>query len=725
MADESKKIKKIDRGLQVVCLNDYNEDIPISYSIVVVKAKATLTPEQQNSADGKTDLEELVDLSILFNKYIKKIDVTQSVGELKKADIDFEYGVTEDSYFNGGADDPGEALPWSVFFGLNNRSIRYRIDYKTMKDIKYYVKMLPVNFTTAQQNKIKIINDFIIKLNNADRSQSRPRVSTTRAGSMGNSNSQNSVTKELVSSEIKELIRLLRKEDKELEGTINIFEYRLLKNEGALIKGVPIANAFKGSENGMIDFTVVLHEKYTSTDTTLDSQARSYIQDINLTSYKITNKNCFTLFINDAINGEKLTLANFMALLLGGNLDADLKFTPGVYKKKSTRQYILTTSGQNATPVITATNVNEVSNAKKLEELVKTNYLLNFTELASYDFSLGYLLGPEKDKPKRDKLLYYDPVTYGAMTTGIRNATGQLAGSPDIAQQNKINIFNAMLKKFDDFTTKVSSINATTADPFFQYLTYVEQFFLIKHNTSGQSKLENVMSFFFKQAPVASTSFVAKKVEDLTKIDDSILVMDYGGLVTSFQHSIKASPVKVSPVSADKANVSVALSGTTLDIELNRAAVERYGNELYKKTYNTSIIEHGQKYVEAIQQAIDKDPDEFLSNFIEFAVAESGSFKVPEETKGLPKKGGQHLLLNLKHPVPGLDMGSIIYFMAAGEEMQTPVNQFASMGTSNSERNPGYYVIPPKIRGIYYVNKVHNTFNNKSNLWVQKVECER
>jgi hypothetical protein len=167
-------------------------------------------------------------------------------------------------------------------------------------------------------------------------------------------------------------------------------------------------------------------------------------------------------------------------------------------------------------------------------------------------------------------------------------------------------------------------------------------------------------------------------------------------------------------------------------MELNESHIKEFGDIMYdeaKRAGGGNFLETTIKYGEILETAIKNNPDEFLSKFIDFAVANGGKFKEIDPTVGLSNKGGQHLTLNLRHPAPGVGVGSVIYFLGAGEDVLTGTGKsIYNIGQEEIKPNgymAGFYSIPPKIRGVYFVTKIHNVFNAESNIWTQRLECER
>jgi hypothetical protein len=469
-----------------------------------------------------------------------------------------------------------------------------------------------------------------------------------------------------------------------------------------------------------------MHESFISDDQQLLKEGDKYLTGVNISKYAYVDQNSYLNFINDSLTGNvKYKLSDFMALLMGLKVDSSGAYKQEVYQPKTQSLIYTTHNSRGAPPKASPTDSQEAKNSLDMLTNLNKKILINFSELATIDFATEYLIGKTGDILSKDQLLSFDQSTYNKVLENIKTKTDILGGAATASQnQNEGTITYNALKIFDDFYRDVSTITEKNLDGFYQFLKLVTKHFKIKAVVGGFNGAKQNLTFYAYNKP---NSTKISKTKEIKSIENKLIIADYGGLVVNFHHLVKSLPLSFgSTSSGNKKIVNMTVAGVTLELEMDKTEIDDYSKEVYRDTKNTNqtIVEHGNAYYETVKSAIEKDPDGFLLRFIEFAAANKGKLKPPEPlASGLTKKGGQHLTLNLRHPVPNIGVGSVIYFMGAGEELLSPISE-----TTQVDKDPirgGYYVVPPKVRGVYYVTKVHHVLSNKENIWTQRLECER
>lgn len=203
-------------------------------------------------------------------------------------------------------------------------------------------------------------------------------------------------------------------------------------------------------------------------------------------------------------------------------------------------------------------------------------------------------------------------------------------------------------------------------------------------------------------------------------------MLDYGGAVVNFQHTVRPDPIKSSKNATAKTKV-VSIpndEGLSLQFEVDQDAVDIASKKLYQETRGSgSVVQAGVNYYQALQEDIKRDPDYFLNRFTKLIGTNGGNIQQITDSTGVNAVGGQKLTLNLRHAIPNISYNSTVFFYGAGET--TSPKDFESSALSINVEAPGFYIVPPNIRGVYLVTKITNTFNAKENIWTQRLECSR
>jgi hypothetical protein len=743
-----------------IILNDYYGDVPVSFTVLAIRpqkgGRVALTNTTAASVKG-VEYSEIVDLTTLMYNTIKKIEITDSINDIPKSELIFEYGVNHDSYIINNTTKKRQVPPWSIFFSVTNSVISYAIRYKFLKTNKIYLAVADYDLSARQAELKKIVSSneegegkgLKERIEAVKRKAGTAPTQGQAPNTISVGNKKIGLSQQLkteLNAAIRDFVLKVQKSNETLEKSFKNRKYINIEDSGLLITGSPVVNSLKGNEQGIFEFNVVMHNKLTLDDQELQKVQDRYIFNVAITTYKFVNRNCYMNFLNDAAAAKPLTVADFMALLLGGNLDNNLNFTPGVYVPKSTSKIHKTFTDLVGTPPIqTANNVAEATSSKALYDVIYKNYIFNFAELNNYKFLDDYFLQKESTSVS-NKLAMFDSATYGRMLreidsmrkdTKLDNFTNVTSSSGQATGNLEGTFFAAAMPLYEKLLTLSNTITKTNIDGFFEYAQIIQQVFGIKMAYGGFNGLVQELHFYKNQVPVVNNSVVNPAKEQVKTIQQKVLLMDYGGLVVNFQHIVKASPIKFDKNVTGSGNdakrlASLTIEGVTLQMELNESHIKEFGDIVYNevKAEGGTLLERSEKYYDIIQTAIQNNPDDFLARFVDFAVANGGKFRDVDPTIAMANKGGQHLTLNLRHPAPGVAVGSIIYFLGAGEDVLTDngksiYNIGDSLDAGNNGYISGFYVIPPKIRGIYFVTKIHSVFNAESNIWTHRVECER
>lgn len=205
---------------------------------------------------------------------------------------------------------------------------------------------------------------------------------------------------------------------------------------------------------------------------------------------------------------------------------------------------------------------------------------------------------------------------------------------------------------------------------------------------------------------IGKLSFIASDKENLktaSEINKSsyAVLMLYGEEVLTFSWSSTAAATQTG------ASATIAESSNN---ELTLAVVDESGLHWDYKIDKNAI----EAWVEG-QRALGKDDAGVLTTAIEYAKSNADAFIayfitiMPQSNKKTPVaaktgSGGITMNLKLKNPIPGLKVGSWIYFNSA---------------------NPKRLTFPTYLIGFYKIKEVKNVLQPKDNLWVQTIDVIR
>lgn len=678
-------------------LNDTFEPLAVGFQLMA----------ENSSGDNE------VIITDLMSKSTTGIKITRHIDDLPDCTISFEFSASHDAYMN----EPKQIPPWYIFQVVSSGDIKYKIGYKYINNDILKVRCTSYNQNETISKQVKAISKFSeelikykeqVNLNGGDITQ------TVKKG-------------------MNESISLLAKElsaiDDQIVESLKTPIYEEQKSDGWLISGTPLTNSFSGDEAGIIKFDVSIFEKLTMVE-----KIKSETADLTLTKFTsqsqllVSSIEIFN-FLNDSLLGDK-TVADFLKILFGGLqtdsqkiIDSNPSYSYDPNKRFSINDSILeVTVNDDFSDIRETIKQNRISvdsflKSKKLKISYETVEKLRFM-VYNNDIS-----GSHIDSSLEDSL--QGPFLYDGslFKKEIADAVKAHNVTNEAIRVNKPFLLRDFLKLANSFRDEVKKIPGINL---IDYLKLIKKYFNIsfdiKTNVIDDSSIyKNAITFSVGTSSISSSTPISNSaITGLQGNETKIIVIEYGGMAVNFSHSVKTSGVDIHDISSNTMSVTATLDNTiSLKIELDVKLIQKDAQKIY-----TDAKESWVAYSKFIADEIKANPDAFLLKYVKFT---PGGFVSPI-APGLKKKSSNQLLtITLRNPIPNIKPQDIIFFTSMGGESQKLSSLVTSpeLVTLDLESDSPFYVLPPRVRGIYVVTKVIDTFNVKQNIWSQVVECER
>lgn len=674
-----------------ISLNTSFEPIPVGFEIRVI--------------DSKED--EFIGISNLANEFVSKVKISTNVDELDECTISFEYSASHDSYLGLKG-----VPPWILFQGLRLYNIKYGILYKFINDYTYTARYVNSDLATVNTQYIDAMKKFPEDVKNAI-------AAARRSGGTGSRSTTTPTVaiKNAINDKIKELLGKLRNIDDNIIVDKNFKDVKLKLKQAYIFKGYPITNSFSGGENGVIKFDVTLHDKLSITAQRKRSIANSAATG-SAQSFAYANERELCALLQKVLENQNIYLDEFAALLFGYVKNSSTgKYKPGTYQIPSNLNSVFTLYDGASI----SRDEPSLELRKELEsELDNASVDLYFDNLKGIKFDNFMLTLDQSDLKTTINTTggnYFLNSVGDVVSRNIRTAIQNYGNSTTSAQQTNLKTLRqGFLISIRNFIKKSKT---TSLGDFNNYLSLIRQYFGIDYSMDLNSGDTSNRVVFYVSGDRSGTQKTDTALAD--EVLDKVILLEYGGAVVNFSHTVKTAGVSMKDLSSGKTSVTLSLDNAySINLNLDTSKIKEYAKEVYS-------IAAGDlnKYIDFIKKQIATDPDEFLLNFIYYSVDQAGATITPEQIGQGKKQGNQLLTMTLRNPIPLIGRGTPIYFTTIGEERQNSKSIGSEVGSDSLAQGSGFYVLPDKVRGFYVTTKVTHVFSPKENVWVQTVECER